>query len=126
MRIELLFILADIINSCSKRYYALIPKHQYEYLMYEDNGIKHSSCHVLRIMRTDVKRRSGMKNFCLIYEKDLDHVIKGVCRRDKEFAKRIDLWQPTPHDVEMLVRRASFRLVHLNLSQNRPRENITE
>ena len=91
MRAELLYKIADIINSNSTKYRAVIPR--------VSNRPKN---HINRSIWN-------------IYENDIDRIIKKIARRDMDFAQRIDKGEPTLFDIEVIVRRASFQALKLKL-----------
>jgi hypothetical protein len=115
MRQELLYKIADIINSNSTKYRAVIPRVRRQYVTQQGNKLIKSTCLVLNVMvRTRPKNHVNRSSWN-IYENDIDKIIKKIGRRDKAFAQRIDNCEPTLFDIEMIVRRASFQALKLKL-----------
>ena len=98
MRAELLYKIADIINSNSTKYRAVIPRVRRQYMTQQGDKLVKSTCLVWNI-----------------YENDIDRIIKKIARRDMDFAQRIDKCEPTLFDIEVIVRRASFQALKLKL-----------
>ena len=115
MRQELLYKIADIINSNSTKYRAVIPRVKRQYVTQQGNRLVKSTCYVLNIMLVNRPKNYIIRNKWNIYENDIDKIIKKMARRDKEFAQRIDNYEPTLFDIEMIIRRASFQALKLKL-----------
>ena len=115
MKTELLYKIADIINSNSTKYRAVIPRVRRQYMTQLGNSLVKSTCLVLNIMVTTRPKNHVSRSIWNIYEKDIDKIIKKIGRRDKEFAQRIDNCEPTLFDIEVIVRRASFQALKLKL-----------
>jgi len=115
MKTELLYKIADIINSNSTKYRAVIPRVKRQYMTQQGNSLVKSTCLVLNIMVTTLPKNHVSRSIWNIYEKDIDKIIKKIGRRDKEFAQRIDNCEPTLFDIEVIVRRASFQALKLKL-----------
>ena len=115
MRAELLYKIADIINSNSTKYRAVIPRMRRQYMTQQGNSLVKSTCLVLNIMVTYRPKNHIHRSMWNIYENDIDRIIKKIARRDKAFAQRIDNNEPTLFDIEMIVRRASFQALKLKL-----------
>ena len=115
MKTELLYKIADIINSNSTKYRAVIPLFRRQYMTQQGNSLVKSTCLVLNIMVTTRPKNHVSRSIWNIYEKDIDKIIKKIGRRDKEFAQRIDNCEPTLFDIEVIVRRASFQALKLKL-----------
>jgi hypothetical protein len=115
MKTELLYKIADIINSNSTKYRAVIPRVRRQYMTQQGNSLVKSTCLVLNIMVTTRPKNHVSRSIWNIYEKDIDKIIKKIGRRDKEFAQRIDNCEPTLFDIEVIVRRASFQTLKLKL-----------
>lgn len=115
MKTELLYKIADIINSNSTKYRAVIPRVRRQYMIQQGNSLVKSTCLVLNIMVTTRPKNHVSRSIWNIYENDIDKIIKKIGRRDKEFAQRIDNCEPTLIDIEVIVRRASFQALKLKL-----------
>ena len=115
MKTELLYKIADIINSNITKYRAVIPRVRRQYMTQQGNSLVKSTCLVLNIMVTTRPKNHVSRSIWNIYEKDIDKIIKKIGRRDKEFAQRIDNCEPTLFDIEVIVRRASFQALKLKL-----------
>ncbi len=116
MKTALLYKLADIINSHSKDYRAIVPCSKYEYMLQDGTRLIKSSCYVLRISYQGKVKSHVSKTVWNIYELDMDNIIKKICRRDKSYAERIANCAPTPDDVDQLIRRASFKSLKLKIA----------
>lgn len=117
MRIDLLYKIADIINSNSTKYHAVIPRVKRQYMTWQDGRLVKSDCLVLNVMLTGKPKNHVSRSVWNIYEKDIEKIIKKISRRDKAFAERIDNCEPTLFDIELIVRRASFQALKLKLVQ---------
>lgn len=115
---ELLFKIADIINANSKVYRAVVPEAKHDYMLHEKGKLIKSSCLVLRIMLSGKVKYHVSRTVWNIYENDIDKIIKKICRRDSAFAERIAKCEPTLQDVELIVRRASFKSLKLRISNS--------
>lgn len=116
MKIELLYKIADIINSNSRHYRAIVPTSKRDYMVHQRGKLVRTSCFVLRIMAMD--KTGATRNVWNIYEKDMDKIIEKVCRRDSAFAQRVAQDDLTRQDVEMLIRRASFISLRLRIADS--------
>lgn len=81
--------------------------------MHENGKLVRSSCLVLRIMLSGKVKYHISRTVWNIYEYDIAKIIKKICRRDGAFAERIAKCEPTLHDVELIIRRASFKSLSL-------------
>jgi site-specific DNA-adenine methylase len=115
MKQELLYKIADIINSNSTKYRAVIPRVKRQYVTQQGNRLVKSTCYVLNVMLVNRPKNYVTRNKWNIYENDIDKIIKKMARRNKEFAQRIDNCEPTLFDIEMIIRRASFQALKLKL-----------
>lgn len=115
MRGDLLYKIADLINSNSTKYRAVIPRVKRQYMKQQGDSLVKSTCLVLNIMVTYRPKNHVNRSMWNIYEHDIDRIIKKISRRDKEFAQRIDNCEPTLFDIEVIIRRASFQTIKLKL-----------
>lgn len=115
MSIELLYKIADLINTNSTKYHAVIPRVRRQYMTWQDGHLVKSYCLVLNVMVVGKPKNHVCRSVWNIYEKDIDKIIKKISRRDKAFAERITNCEPTLFDIEMIVRRASFQALKLKL-----------
>ena len=118
MKTVLLYKLADIINSHSKTYRAIVPCSKYEYMVQNGTRLIKSSCYVLRISYQGTEKPHAGKTVRNIYETDMDNIIKKVCRRDKNYAERVATCNLSPEDVDQLIRRASFKSLKLKIGKS--------
>ena len=118
MKAELLYRIADIINSNSSTHHAVVPCSRHDYMVQEGNRLVKASCLVLRIMLSGKVKNHVTRSFWNIYEKDIDKVIMKICRRDSSFAERISKLEPTAQDVDLLIRRASFNSLRLKIGNS--------
>ena len=118
MNPNLLIKIADIINNNGSKYRAVIPCSKHDYMIQEGNKLLKSCCYVLRIMVSGKTKNHIKRSVLNIYEYDMDRIILKVSRRDKDFAERINSCELTPHDVENIVRRASFGSLRLKIADS--------
>lgn len=118
MKAELLCKFADIINTNGKVYRAVVPTARHDYMVQDGNRLVKSSCLVLRIMLAGKVKYHVSRTIWNIYEKDIDRIIQKICRRDTAFAERIAQCDPTPQDVDLIIRRASFKSLKLKISNS--------
>lgn len=116
MKPELLSRLADIVNSNSRRYHAVVPSARHEYMNKVGDELVKTYCLVLRIMTAGKVKYHRQRSVWNIFEIDMDKIISKISKRDSAFAERMRTCNPTAMDVEILVRRASLQSLKLNLS----------
>lgn len=118
MTAELLYKIADIINKNSKVYRAVVPMAKHDYMVHEGGELVKSSCLVLRIMLSGKVKYHVSRTVWNIYENDIDKIVQKICRRDSAFAERVIKCELTTQDVELLIRRASFKSLKLRISNS--------
>lgn len=118
MTAELLYKIADVINGSGTDYKAVVPEARHDYMEYEDGRLVKSACLVIRIMLAGKVRNHVSRAVWNIYENDISRVIRKICRRDMAFAQRMAKCEPSPRDVEVLIRRASFKSLKLKISNS--------
>ena len=117
MKPELLSRIADIINSNSTHFHAVIPTAQHEYMTQAGDKLVKTYCLVLKIMLVGKAKYHRKRTVWNIFEADMDKIISKISRRDGSFSSRMNSCTPTPTDVEILIRRASLQSLKLNLSR---------
>ena len=80
MKTELLYKIADIINSNSTKYRAVIPRVRRQYMTQQGNSLVKSTCLVLNIMVTTRPKNHVSRSIWNIYEKDIDKIIKKIVK----------------------------------------------
>ena len=118
MRPELLYSIADVINSNGDTYRAVVPYAKHEYMVQEGSRLVRSSCYVLRVMLSGKPKNHVRRTVWNIYEGDMDKIIQKMSRRDKAFAERMNSCKPSPRDVEWIVRRATLKSLTLKISNS--------
>lgn len=118
MTAELLYKIADIINSNSKVYRAVVPMTKHDYMVHEKGKLVKSACLVLRIMLIGKVKYHVSRTVWNIYEKDIDTIVRKICRRDSAFTERVAKCELTTYDVDLLIRRASFKSLKLRISNS--------
>lgn len=78
MRAELLYKIADIINSNSTKYRAVIPRVRRQYMTQQGDKLVKSTCLVLNIMVTNRPKNHINRSIWNIYENDMDRIIKRL------------------------------------------------
>lgn len=118
MRPELLYSIADVINSNGDTYRAVVPYAKHDYMVQEGSRLVRSSCYVLRVMLSGKPKNHVRRTVWNIYEGDMDKIIQKMSRRDKAFAERMNSCKPSPRDVEWIVRRATLKSLTLKISNS--------
>lgn len=118
MNHELLYKIADVINENSDNYFASVPKMKKDYMLLKDGKLVKTCCLVLNIKVIGKMKSPVSRNAWNIYENDIDRIIRKMSCRDSDFADRMRSCAPTPFDVEMVVRRASFQSVKLKIAHS--------
>lgn len=115
MNPNLLDKMADIINAKSNVFYAVVPRMKLQYMAVQGESLSQTHCYVLNIVRLR-QQRSKKRNVWNIYENDIENVIRKMSQRDRHFADRINRCNLTTTDVEIIIKRATFRLLNLKIS----------
>lgn len=115
---ELLYKIADVINDNSDTYFASIPEMKKDYMVLKDGKLVKTSCLVLNIKTIGKVKNPISRSSWNIYENDIDRIIRKMSWRDADFAERMKTCVPSPFDVEMIVRRASFQSVKLKIAHS--------
>lgn len=110
---SLLTAIADIINKHSLNFSAAVPKVRHSYVQQVGMRLITTSCFVITITRV---HRYKKRRQWVIYELDMEKVIAKASHRDQNFAERIEKEELTYIDVEMIIRRASYQSLRLELS----------
>lgn len=110
---SLLILIADIINKHSPNFSAVVPKVRHSYVQQVGMKLITTSCFVITITRV---HRYKKRRQWIIYELDMEKVIAKASHRDQNFAERIEKEELTYIDVEMIIRRASYQSLRLELS----------
>lgn len=110
---SLLILIADIINKHSPNFSAAVPKVRHSYVQQVGMKLITTSCFVITITRV---HRYKKRRQWIIYELDMQKVIAKASHRDQNFAERIEKEELTYIDVEMIIRRASYQSLRLELS----------
>lgn len=109
MTLSLLSKIADMINSNSTRYQALVPMVRKLYMQQVGTTLVRQYCLVLQIMVVGKSRNHIQKNQWKVFEYDMDRTITKLARKDMAFAERLSREEPSLHDVELIIRRASYQ-----------------
>lgn len=118
MKPELLYSIADVINTNGDTYRAVVPYAKHDYMVQEGSRLVRSSCYVLRVMLSGKPKNHVRRAVWNIYEGDMDKIIQKISRRDKAFAERMNSCKPSPRDVEWIVRRATLKSLTLKISNS--------
>lgn len=116
MTLELLTKIADIINTNSTKYQALVPMVRKVYMQQVGTQLVKQYCLVLQIMVVGKPRNHIQKNQWNVFEYDMDRAITKLARKDMAFAERISRGEPSLRDVEVIIRRASYQSLKLRLT----------
>ena len=115
MDIAILLQMSGIINACSIRYEANVPNTPVSYAQQVNGKLVHITCHALQVKARGKHKNHLHRSFWLIYELDIDRIIRRISRHNAEMAKRVKEIALTPQDVDIIIRRATFQSLRLQL-----------
>lgn len=115
MDIAILLQMSGIINACSIRYEANVPNTQVSYAKQVNGKLVNIKCHALQVKARGKHKNHLHRSFWLIYELDIDRIIRRISRHNAEMAKRVKEIALTPQDVDIIIRRATFQSLRLQL-----------
>lgn len=115
MDIAILLQMSGIINACSIRYEANVPKTPVSYAKQVNGKLVNIKCHALQVKARGKHKNHLHRSFWLIYELDIDRIIRRISRHNAEMAKRVKEIALTPQDVDIIIRRATFQSLRLQL-----------
>ena len=115
MDIAILLQMSGIINACSIRYEANVPNTPVSYAKQVNGKLVNIKCHALQVKARGKHKNHLHRSFWLIYELDIDRIIRRISRHNAEMAKRVKEIALTPQDVDILIRRATFQSLRLQL-----------
>lgn len=104
-----------IINACSIRYEANVPNTPVSYAKQVNGKLVNIKCHALQVKARGKHKNHLHRSFWLIYELDIDRIIRRISRHNAEMAKRVKEIALTPQDVDIIIRRATFQSLRLQL-----------
>ena len=115
MDIAILLQMSGIINACSIRYEANVPNTPVSYAKQVNGKLVNIKCHALQVKARGKHKNHLHRSFWLIYELDIDRIIRRISRHNAEMAKRVKEIALTPQDVDIIMRRATFQSLRLQL-----------
>ena len=115
MDIAILLQMSGIINACSIRYEANVPNTPVSYAKQVNGKLVNIKCHALQVKARGKHKNHLHRSFWLIYELDIDRIIRRISRHNAEMAKRVKEIALTPQDVDIIIRRATFQSLRLQL-----------
>ena len=115
MDIAILLQMSGIINACSIRYEANVPNTPVSYAKQVNGKLVNIKCHALQVKARGKHKNHLHRSFWLIYELDIDRIIRRISRHHAEMAKRVKEIALTPQDVDIIIRRATFQSLRLQL-----------
>lgn len=115
MDIAILLQMSGIINACSIRYEANVPNTPVSYAKQVNGKLVNIKCHALQVKARGKHKNHLHRSFRLIYELDIDRIIRRISRHNAEMAKRVKEIALTPQDVDIIIRRATFQSLRLQL-----------
>ena len=115
MDIAILLQMSGIINACSIRYEANVPNTPVSYAKQVNGKLVNIKCHALQVKARGKHKNHLHRSFWLIYELDIDRIIRRISRHNAEMAKRVKENALTPQDVDIIIRRATFQSLRLQL-----------
>ena len=107
--------MSGIINACSIRYEANVPNIPVSYAKQVNGKLVNIKCHALQVKARGKHKNHLHRSFWLIYELDIDRIIRRISRHNAEMAKRVKEIALTPQDVDIIIRRATFQSLRLQL-----------
>ena len=115
MDIAILLQMSGIINACSIRYEANVPNTPVSYAKQVNGKLVNIKCHALQVKARGKHKNHLHRSFWLIYELDIARIIRRISRHNAEMAKRVKEIALTPQDVDIIIRRATFQSLRLQL-----------
>ena len=115
MDIAILLQMSGIINACSIRYEANVPNTPVSYAKQVNGKLVNIKCHALQVKARGKHKNHLHRSFWLIYELDIDRIIRRISRHNAEMAKRVKEIALTPQNVDIIIRRATFQSLRLQL-----------
>ena len=115
MDIAILLQMSGIINACSIRYEANVPNTPVSYAKQVNGKLVNIKCHALQVKARGKHKNHLHRSFWLIYELDIDRIIRRISRHNAEMAKRVKEIALTTQDVDIIIRRATFQSLRLQL-----------
>lgn len=115
MDIAILLQMSGIINACSIRYEANVPNTPVSYAKQVNGKLVNIKCHALQVKARGKHKNHLHRSFWLIYELDIDRIIRRISRHNAEMAKRVKEIALTPQDIDIIIRRATFQSLRLQL-----------
>lgn len=115
MDIAILLQMSGIINACSIRYEANVPNTPVSYAKQVNGKLVNIKCHALQVKARGKHKNHLHRSFWLIYELDIERIIRRISRHNAEMAKRVKEIALTPQDVDIIIRRATFQSLRLQL-----------
>lgn len=89
MDIAILLQMSGIINACSIRYEANVPNTPVSYAKQVNGKLVNIKCHALQVKARGKHKNHLHRSFWLIYELDIDRIIRRISRHNAEMAKRV-------------------------------------
>jgi hypothetical protein len=107
--------IADVINANSTCYNAIVPYVQNAYMQRRGKTLIPSSCLVLEIMVRGKTKNPIHRTAWKVYEKDIESIIRKLERKDATITTRLEQLALSVHDVEVIVRRATYNTLRLRM-----------
>lgn len=118
MDLAILLQMSGIINSHSTRYEACVPNEQVPYVRLIDRNLVTKKCNALVIKLRGKQKNPIIRAQWTVYETDIEKIIRRISRRDAAFSARIKDISLTPQDVDLIIRRATYQRLKLQLSSS--------
>lgn len=115
MDVAILLKMSGIINHCSAKYEASVPQTFVKYARLVNGKMTYTKCKALKIKRRGKHKNPICRSLWIIYEVDIDKVIRQISRHNAGLAERVNSLELTPQDVDIIVRRASYQKLRLQL-----------
>ena len=107
--------MSGIINHHSTKYEACVPNAPVLYMKQVNGKIHPSKCRVLKVETRGKHRNHLHRTHWLVYENDIERVIRMISRHNAELTERVKTLTLTAQDVDIIVRRATYKSLRLQL-----------
>ena len=115
MDIAILLQMSGIINRHSVRYEANVPNQPVQYVRLNDGKLTTCRCNALRIVARPNYNTKLCKRRLVVYEPDIEKIIRQISRHNQGLAERVRDVALTPMDVDIIIRRATYHSLKLQL-----------
>jgi len=115
MDVAILLKMSGLINQYSTVYEASVPRNPVTYAKLVNGKLVCTKCKALRIARRGKHKNHVRRSLWFVYEIDIDKVICQISRHNAGLIERVNSIDITAQDVDIIVRRASYQRLRLQL-----------